>query len=165
MIAFINKYVRAAKASLLYSRALDRASESDHAEALAQLNSVYEAFRTEMPSRDVPYDVNILCGHVAAQLGKYDIAVEAITIALEQLQREKIKGLSEHDRKYLKYYCAVEMRYCASKMGPGAVSKELLASAPEFYSLQIGKVKPYIRRNFPIDRPDAFNHAYFSGSN
>src|SRR5215475_11264814 len=106
MSRVVRKFVRAVRAALLWVKALDKAAEGNHADAIACLRSIYDIYGGEIPSAAITYDINMLCGSVAGKLGDFDLSVAATMIALRQLKGH-IKGLSDFDKDYLRYHCKI----------------------------------------------------------
>lgn len=149
MFGIIGRYVKASRVACLWTRALDQASRKEHAKAFAYLKAIYDAFQVEMPSHRVNYDINILCGNLACKLGNYDLSVAATSIALRQMN-DCIRGVSQWDKDYLRYYCKTILLYCTSRGKNLVLPPDIWPIDVNFGSLQREKVRPRITRDFPI---------------
>lgn len=156
------KLVSALKFAFLWHKALQRTSEGQFSAAMSYLARIYEARAEPMPSAMVRYYVNILTGQVACRLEDYELAAAAIRIALRQLGAQvsgvsayndgQVSGLSAYDKDYLRYHCKTILEYVSYKTH-FRVFEESRQIDLSFNELQFDKVRPDLRRNFPVVEP------------
>jgi len=102
MLRAVSRFIRGTKAALLWDKAEQAATEQDYGKSLSLLRSIYDLSASEMPSMDVPYGVNMLCGNVASKTGDHRMAANAARMALRQIEQDR--GLSRNEKDYLTYY-------------------------------------------------------------
>jgi hypothetical protein len=149
MFSRLSKLSKSFRAASLWSKALDSAAEKDYTAALTCLKSIYDIFKTSIPSERVTCDVNILCANVACKLGDYNLSVAAVTIAVSQLNCDAAE-LSKCDRDYLAVYCKNLLEYCAQKTKDPKVASAAASIKADFDSALLQRVRRDITRNFPI---------------
>jgi hypothetical protein len=132
----------------LFTRALESSSQKEHQKSLVRLQAIYNLLEVEPPSERAPYFVNILLARVASLLEMYELSMAANKTALRQLDGTN-KRLSDADKNYLRCYCSVVLEFCALKTN-SQVFRESDSNHLAFKSLQLDKVRPHLKRNFPL---------------
>ena len=151
VLKFVPALGRAFKRAFLWDRALVRASRGEHSAAMEYVRRIYALRGEQVPSVRVRYYENTLTAHLACRLGDYDLAVAASRTVLNQLNLD-VRGLSEFDKDYLRYYCKTIMEHCSYRLNL-SVFQESREIRLRYRDLQFDKVRPHLKEKFPVLQP------------
>ena len=86
---------------------------------------------------------------MASKIGDYDLSIKSALLVLSQLDKSD-RGLSENDKKYLRYYSKILIEHSAYKAGLPAPSFDVLKIESEFRELDLRTVQSHLRSKFPV---------------
>jgi hypothetical protein len=157
MKSIVSRLIEGVRFAFLYNKAIDYSSRQENEKSFSVLKSAYALLGAEAPSTRVTYECNILLSHVASAIGKYDLAMRATKVALNQLDSSK-QPLSEADADYLRYYCKTVFEYCAlnTNYEDFAESRSIKGT---FREIRWDEVSPRFKRTFPVTRAIASEQA------
>lgn len=145
-MTFIRRIIKSINGGLLWSRALGNASHQDFAGSLAELEKIGTLMGKNIGDDGVPYYIDVLAGHVLCRLGRHEDALKILLLAVRKISSEK--SLSQYDKDYIKYYCKADINNSAWH---GQIDARNVPQIDiEFDSLRPDKVRPHLKRYFPI---------------
>lgn len=126
-----------------WTKALDAASESKYAEALAWIEKI-ETISPDALRGGVP----LLKGYLLYSMERYEDCVDTIARAMAAIDRDRHRN--EHDKRYLKCYALTCSNAAAAKLGRKIEWPEDLRHE----AIDLDPVPRHLKQNFPLrDHP------------
>jgi len=123
-----------------------------YAEAMIEMNKLYDLFKCTKPSEKMPLQANIFLALVAFRVGNFDLSIEASRTALRQLAQPG-KKLGDQNQHYLSNYCNELLAYCLESKAPTSSDGQF-----PMMEVDLSAVRADLKRKFPWTPRAAIDH-------